>query len=337
MPMLTPGDVHLDVPLTNLTVAYTQDQSNFIADRVFPNVPVDKMSNKYYIYDRENFNRSGERKQLAPGVAPERVGMSLSTDTYSVNVYGLAHAFDFQTLANEDTALQLRSGASNMLQMLNMIDREKDWMSNYFATNIWDTEYDGVANADNNLDSEVTQWDDYTNSTPIVDVRNAKRAAHLASGGFMPNIMVVTNDVHDVLCDHPDILARINGGATTGSPALADEQMLARIFGVDEYLVTRAVENTAAEGATESNAYVATKKAALYYRPVAPGLMVPAAGYNFVWDALENSSGYGVNVLSFSNDELARNGIAEEIQVIQAYDMKVVGSEMGVFFNTILS
>jgi len=65
--------------------------------------------------------------------------------------------------------------------------------------------------------------------------------------------------------------------------------------------------------------------------------MVPAAGYNFVWDALDNSSGYGVNVLSFANDELARNGIAEEIQVIQAYDMKVVGSEMGAFMNSVLS
>jgi len=337
MPMLTPNAVHLDVPLTNLTVAYTQDQSNFIADRVFPNVPVQSMTDKYYIYDRENFNRKGERKQLAPGTAPERVGMSLSTDTYSVNVYGLAHAFDFQTLANEDTALNLRSGAANMLQMLNLIDRENDWMSTYFATGVWDTEYTGVANADNDTATEVTQWDDYTNSTPIIDIRNAKRAAHLASGGFMPNVMVVTQDVHDTLLDHPDILDRIDGGATTVNPALASESRLAQIFGVEEYLVARAIENTAAEGATESNSYIASKKAALYFRPPAPGLMVPAAGYNFVWDALENSSGYGVNVMSFSNDELARNGIAEEIQVVQAYDMKVVGSEMGVFFNSVLS
>ena len=335
MPMLTPNSVHIDRPLTNLTVAYMQSMDNFVADRVFPNVPVSNMTDKYYIYDRENFNRSGERKKLAPGVAPERVGMALSTDSYSVNVYGLAHAFDFQTLSNADDPLQLRSAASNQLQMLNMIDRELDWMSNYFAASIWDTEYTGVASSPSA--GQVIQWDDYTDSTPIVDVRNAKRAAALASGGFTPNVMVVTRDVHDTLCDHPDILSRINGGATTANPALADREELARIFGVEEYMIIDAVYNTAAEGATESNAYVATKKAAMYYRPVSPGLMVPAAGYNFVWDALDNSSGYGVNVLSFENDELARNGIAQEIQVIQSYDMKVVSTEMGVFFNTILS
>jgi len=335
MPMLTPNSVHIDQPLTNLTVAYMQSMDNFVADRVFPNVPVQHMTNKYYIYDRENFNRSGDRKALAPGTAPERVGMSLSTDSYSINTYGLAHAFDFQTLANADDPLQLRSAQANLLQMRNMIDRELDWMSNYFATSIWDTEYTGVASTPST--NEVIQWDDYTNSTPIVDVRTAKRAATLASGGFSPNVMVVTRDVHDTLCDHPDILDRLNGGATTTNPALAEREEIARIFAVDEYLVIDAIYNTAAEGATESNSYVAEKKAALYYRPVSPGLNVPAAGYNFVWDALENSSGYGVNVLSFENDELARNGIANEIQVIQAYDMKVVSSEMGVFFNTILS
>jgi hypothetical protein len=184
---------------------------------------------------------------------------------------------------------------------------------------------------------EVTQWDDYTNSTPIVDITNAKRAAKLASGGFRPNVMVVTEDVRDVLINHPDIIARISGGATTINPALVTDRMLAQVFDVEEFLVIGAVENTAADGATEVNAFVATKKAALYYRPVAPGLMVPAAGYNFTWTGLENSSGYGVSTLSYSGDYLSIEGIAEEIHVVMGYDQKVVGSEMGVFFNTILS
>jgi hypothetical protein len=52
MPMLTASQVHIDQPLTNLTVAYLQSQDNFIADKVFPNVPVDKKTNKYYIASR---------------------------------------------------------------------------------------------------------------------------------------------------------------------------------------------------------------------------------------------------------------------------------------------
>jgi hypothetical protein len=337
MPMLTPSQVHVDQPLTNLTIAYLQDESNFIADRVFPNVPVPKQTDKYYIYNRADFNRSGNVAPLAPRTRPERVGMGLSTDSYSIEVRALATDFDHQTLANEDTMLDIRAAGARMVAQQMLIDREKRWISTYFATNVWDTEYDGVANADNNLASEVTQWDDYTNSTPIVDVTNAKRAAKLASGGFRPNVMVVTEDVRDVLTNHPDIIARISGGATTINPALVTDRMLATVFDVEEFLVIGAVENTAADGATETNAFVASKKAALYYRPVAPGLMVPAAGYNFTWTGLENSSGYGVSTLSYSGDFLDIEGIAEEIHVVMGYDQKVVGSEMGVFFNTILS
>ena len=82
MPLLTPSQVHIDQPLTNLTIAYLQDQSNFIADKVFPVVGVDKQSDKYYIYDRDNMNRAGDVKKLAPRTEVNRIGMSLSQDSY---------------------------------------------------------------------------------------------------------------------------------------------------------------------------------------------------------------------------------------------------------------
>ena len=81
MPMLTPSQVHVDVPLTNLTIAYLQSTTGFVADKIFPNVPVDKLTNRYYKYNRADFNRSGNVKPLAPRTRPERVGMSLSTDS----------------------------------------------------------------------------------------------------------------------------------------------------------------------------------------------------------------------------------------------------------------
>jgi hypothetical protein len=334
--MLTASQVHIDQPLTNLTVAYLQSQNNFIADKVFPNVPVDKKTNKYYIYDRENFFRN-EVQPRAPRTRSQRVGMSISNATYTCDVRSLSTDFDFETLANADTALDIRRGASEMLTHNLLIDREKRFMSTFFATNIWTTEYDGVANADNNLASEVTQWDDYTNSTPIVDVTTARRAMQVASGGFKPNKMVVTRDVHDTLVNHPDVLARINGGATVTNTALVTQAKLAEIFEVAEYYIVDAIENTAKEGLAESLAFVATKKAALYYAPQSAGLMVPSAGYNFTWNELDNASGYGIDIRSYTGDFLRVEGVAELLEANMAYDQKVVGADLGVFFNTILS
>ena len=73
MPLLTPSSVHIDQPLTNLTLAYAQSQENFIADKVFPTVGVDKQSDKYYQYDRANMNRTGDVKKLAPRTEVEPV------------------------------------------------------------------------------------------------------------------------------------------------------------------------------------------------------------------------------------------------------------------------
>ena len=112
---------------------------------------------------------------------------------------------------------------------------------------------------------------------------------------------------------------------------------LAEIFEVAEYHVVDAIENTAKEGATEALAFTATKKAALYYAPASAGLMVPSAGYNFTWNELDNASGYGIDIRSYSGDFLRVEGVAEMLEANMAYDQKVVGADLGVFFNTILS
>ena len=53
----SPGDVHVNTPLTNISIAYMQDATKFISQRVFPNIPVAKQSDRYYVYDRGEFNR----------------------------------------------------------------------------------------------------------------------------------------------------------------------------------------------------------------------------------------------------------------------------------------
>jgi len=74
MPQLS--SLHIDRGLTNLSVAYTNE--DYVADRVFPGLPVDKRSNKYFVYDRTAFLRSsgidanGLPKSLARPKTPAR-------------------------------------------------------------------------------------------------------------------------------------------------------------------------------------------------------------------------------------------------------------------------
>ena len=326
MPLLTPSNVHIDQPLSNLTLAYVQEQTNFIADKVFPTVGVQKQSDKYYIYDRANMNRAGDVQKLAPRTEVNRIGQSISNDSYFADVYGLGMDFDEQTLANEDAVLDIRSAGATTLVNRLLIHREEQFAASFFAAGIWGTDA-----TPSNL------WSDYTNSTPIRDVTTARRTMQLKSGGFKPNTMVIGKEVRDILINHPDILARLNGGATVTNTALITDAKLAEIFEVENFYVMEAVKNTGAEGLAESNSFIGGKNALLVHAPATAGLMTPAAGLTFAWNNVPGVSNLGVTVESFSDDALKRQQVAEHIQVKMSYDMKVVGADLGYFFEDVIA
>jgi len=334
MPLLTPSQVHIDQPLTNLTLAYVQEQTNFIADKVFPLVGVERQSDKYYIYDRDNMNRAGDVKKLAPRTEVNRIGMSISNDAYFADVYGLGMDFDEQTLANEDAALDIRSAGSTTLMNRLMIHRENQFATTFFTSGVWGTDWAGVADGDNDTAAEVTNWDDYTNSTPIQDVTRLSRTIQLKSGGFRPNTMVVGKEVRDALINNPDILERLNGGATVTNTAMVTNAKLAEIFEVENFYVMEAVENDSVEGVAESNSFIGGNNVLMVHAPSSAGLMTPASGLTFAWNNIPGASNLGVTVESFSDDALKRQQVAEHIQVKMSYDMKVVGADLGGFISS---
>jgi hypothetical protein len=63
MPQPTASDAHVNMPLTATSVAWMQDQREFVNDRVFPVVPVQKQSDRYYVYDRDNWFRAQAEKR----------------------------------------------------------------------------------------------------------------------------------------------------------------------------------------------------------------------------------------------------------------------------------
>lgn len=335
---MTPQEVHIDEILTNMTIAHMQSASNFVAPAVFPNVPVEKQSDKYYVWDRDFFNRIGQVQKAAPGTESPTISLSVSQDSYYVDAFHLGMEFSDQQLANEDVSLNTRFMGAQTLANSFMLKREQDFIDNFFNAGVWSTEYTGVAATPSA--TQFINWDDYTNSTPIIDVRKAKTAMHLASSGVSfsnQTIALMTRDVYDALLDHPDILTRINGGATTSQPAQVNKTLLASILEVDEILCFDAVQNTAKEGQARSESFVASNRFALISRPVSPGLGVASAGYTFTWNSLPNNSGLGTSILSYQNDYLSMKKISEKIEIYAGYAMKVTSADLGVYFGSVLA
>lgn len=326
MPQPTRGDVHVNQPLTNISIAHIQNATHFIADRVFPTVPVSKQSDRYYIYDRGDFNRD-EMRERAPGTESAGSGYDLdNTPTYYAPVFAFHKDVDDQVRANSDNPLAPDRDATIYVTQKAMIKRERTFAANAMTAGIWSNEKTGV-NSDVNTGTEFLIWND-DNSDPIRDIREARRQV-LETTGFEPNKFCLGKTVFDALMDHPDIIDRIKYGQTPGSPAMVNESTLAQLFGLDEVLVSKAIHNTAAKGQTESSAFITGSNALLVYTPPSAGIMTPSAGYTFSWTGWMGASGMGHRIKRFRMEHLE----ADRIEIQMAYDQNVVGADLGYFFE----
>lgn len=325
----TPSDVHVNTPLSNISVAFLQDANNFVAGRVFQNIPVQKQSDVYYTYDRGMFNRD-QMQRRAPGTESAGGGWTVdATPTYYCATWALHKDVPDEVRANADGPLNMDRDATLWLSTQAMIRKEKLFTANYFTTGVWTYGAHGVAASPGTGD--VLKWSD-ANSTPIEDVRRARRTVQ-ESTGFRPNIMTTSRTVYDALVDHPDMIDRIKYGQTAGGPARTTQQALAALFEVDEILISEAIENTAQEGQTNTHSFIAGKHALLSYRPPSPGLMTPAAGYTFSWNGFMGASALGSRIMSFRMQNLK----SDRIEIEMCFDQKVVSADLGYFFDAIVA
>lgn len=317
----TRGDVHVNAPLTNISVAFLQDATNFVADNVFPNIPVSKQSDIYYLFDRGYFNRD-EMEERAPGTESAGGNYKVETDTpYYAKVYSFHHDIPDQRRSNADSVLDPDREATELVTHKGLIKRERLWVSKFFTSGVWGTN----ATPGNGL------WD-LDSSTPIEDIR-AQRTAILESTGYMPNTLVIGQKVYDALIDHVDIVDRVKYGQSSGNVALVDVAELRALFKIDRIFVMRAIVNTAVEGAANAHSFIGGRHALLCYSAPSPGLMTPTAGYTFSWNGYLGAQAQGQRIKRFRMDHLE----ADRIEIDMAFDQKQISQDLGVFYNNIVS
>ena len=314
MPQPTRSDVHVNAILTNVSVAYLQSESSFVARQVFPMVPVEKQSDKYFIYTKNDWLR--DEAQMRGDASPSAgSGYGLSTATYSCNVFAMHKDVGHQVRANADSPINMDRDATRFVTHRLLVRMEIQWVSDYFTTSVWDTDVVGG--------TDFTVWSNYSASNPINDVETGKESI-LGVTGQMPNTLVIGYQVFRQLKHHPDVIDRIK--YTSSNNVTAD--LLAALFEVDRVLVCQAIKATNNEGETAAYSFTHGKHALLCYVAPNPGLLTPSAGYTFSWSGV-SGIGSEIAVSSFYIDELR----ADRIEAEMAWDNKVVGSDCGYFFS----
>ena len=325
MPQPSINQVHVDAILTNISVAYLQNQDNFIADKVFPVIPVDKKSDKFFTYTKNDWFRD-EAQRRAGGTESAGGGYGLSTGSYSADVFAFHKDVDDQTLYNADAPLNPLREATEFVTRRLMLRKEIQWNTDFFAGSIWANDYDGVAGTPTT--NEVKQWSDYAASDPIDDIEDAK-AGILSTTGMEANTLVLGYDVFRTLKNHPDIVDRIK--YTSSQTVTAD--MLAAMFDVPRVIISKAVKATNNEGATAAYSFTSGKKALLCHVAPTPGLLTPSAGYSFSWTGVSGGLGATIGTSQFRMESLK----ADRIEAEMAFDNKVIASDLGWFWDSVVA
>jgi len=311
----TPSAQHVDAVLTNISVAYIQSQADFIATQVFPVVPVDKQTDKYYTYTKADWFRD-EAQKRADSAESVGSGYNLSTDSYSCDVWAFHKDVGDQARANADAPINVDADATRFVTNRLLLRQEIQWASDAFATGIWATDKVGT--------TDFVKWSDYAGSDPLTDIEAGKETI-LSSTGFMPNTLVLGYGVWRFLKNHPDIVDRIK----YTSSEMVSVQLLARMLELDRVLISRAVRNTAVEGATAAMSFVFGGNALLCYVNPSPGLLVPSAGYTMGWRGVAGALGTEVAINRMRIDTKKTDRIEGEM----AFDHKIVATDLGYFFS----
>lgn len=328
MPNPSMSDIHVNRPLTNISIAYIQEQSQFVADKVFPLVPVQKQSDRYFQYLKEDWFRS-DAEERAPGTETAGSGWKLdNTPTYYCPIFGIHKDIDDQIRSNADIPLDMDRDSTLWVTQQLLLKKEQIFFNKYFpiaaGSGTWSTEYIGVSGT--NSGYNVTKWN-LANSTPITTVTNAS-INMVEKTGFKPNTIVCSPYVFATLKNHPDVLDRIK----YTQRGLVTTDILAGLFDVDNFYVGMATRSTANEGGTEAMSFFAPKSMLLCYSNPAPSILKPSAGYCFSWTGYFGAGVAGNRIKKFRMEQLAADRVEGEI----SYDFKKVAGDLGVYLNGIV-
>lgn len=326
MPQPTRSDVHVNRPLTNVSIAYIQRAQDFVADKVFPIVPVMKQSDKYFRYTKDYWFRTAAAKRAPASESPGSGFVVDNTPTYFADVWAIHQDVDDQTRANADQPIDLDRDATLFVTQQMLLRREIQFINAYMATGVWTG---GPGAVDYNVATGVVgfQWD-AAGSNPMQDVDYIKQFIK-SQTGYLPNTLVLTPDVFFALRNNATVLDRIK----YTQRAIVSEDLLAALFGVEKLLVASAVLNSAQEGKPGSFAYLTQNVALLVYANPAPSILQPSGGYIFSWQGLFGAGAQGNRIMTFRMEHLK----ADRIEGEMAFDMHLVGSDLGCLLINVLA
>lgn len=275
------------------------DEAGFIATQVFPVIDVASAAGNFGKISLEQLLQ--ERNTLrAAGAGYSRGKWTFEPATYVTAEHGAEEPIDDNDVANYVEYFDIEAVSTLRAFSAVLRNAEKRVADAVFNSTTWTGS--GLTTA------PTHEWDDETNSEPLVDIENARNKVYDGSG-LWPNALIINRKVFNNLRKHPDVIARIEASGA-GQPAKAADvttAMLAAVFDLPYILVAGSSRNSAKEGQAATPTQIWSSEYAMVAKVSnSVDMRDPCIGRTFHWS--QDGSRIGGTVETY-RDETVRGDV----------------------------
>lgn len=304
------GSTRVNIPLTNLSVQYKNDE--YIAGKFLKDIPVKKDSDLYWVYFQDFRLEQSERANGSPA---NMATWEASTNTYYCKEQALKDVITDTDRQNTDAPLNLERDTMEYLVDKIMMRYEYEAQKVLFTTTTFST---------NDTLTTASSWhyNTTTAQSPSSNVLSAC-AAVLRNSGVRPNTLVTSFNVLASLKENPLVYQRIQ----YAERAIITEQILAALFDVQNVYIGTASYNTNKEGIALSVSAIWGDDALLAYFAPSAGLKTRTAAATL--RVTEKGNPYRVK--KWRDEEIE----GDYIEVQTKFVVKAIATSAGFLFKTV--
>lgn len=324
------GTFNPNIYLTNLSMAYFQQASRYVAKAIFPICPVQLSSARYYKFSKADLLRDNvSRKPQFGKVTPAQMGQlddsySCVVDQVIVGIDQIAN-LNYQRTRAPGVADPRRAKVKFIAEQM-LLHQDIVFADKFFKPGVWANEWTG---GDQYLKTEkkFIKFTD-ANGDPIVFFDDLCTEIE-RSTGRRPNRLGLGTETFNALKAHPAVVERVKFGGSSANPATVNEKVLAELFGIEKVVVLSSIYNAAPMGADEDMNFICEPTAAiLAYATNTPAIDEPSAGYIFTWDMLGN--GQYMPTMQYEGEPGTHS---EFIEGLFSADMKKTADDLAIFLK----
>lgn len=324
------GTFKPNIYLTNLSMAYFQQASRYVAKSIFPICPVQLSSARFYTFSKEDLLRDNvQRKPQFGKVTPAQMGQmdqsySCYVDQVITGIDQIAN-LNYQRTNAPGVADPRRAKVKFIAEQMNL-HQDIVFAENFFKPGVWNNEWTGDTTYSEENKTFIKFTDD--NCDPVVLFDNLCTSVE-QNTGRRPNRLGLGKNTFNALKAHPAVVERVKFGGSTANPATVNERVLAELFGIEKVVVLSSIYNAAPVGAEGDMNFICDPNAAiLAYATNTPAIDEPSAGYIFTWDMLGN--GQYMPTLQWEGEDGTHS---EFIEGLFSADMKKTADDLAIFLK----